>query len=228
MTYWMLLLSLVTGLTLHTQDGAPPISSHAVHAAHGAHAAATVQGTITMKPRPARRVANRYAGAASPSVQQDLPVVVYLRGEGLPAATPAARPFVMAQRDTTFAPGYLVIPRGATVAFKNLDPFYHNVFSYSRTKRFDLGRFPAPESKSVVFDKAGAVDVFCEIHRSMRGVILVTDNDYHAKVSDDGTYALHDVPQGHYQLVVWHPDRGEKVIAIDVPASGAITVNATF
>ncbi len=203
-------------------------SLHSHRIASSGAGAATVQGTITVKPAPARRVANRYVGAASPTTQQALPVIVYLRGAGLPTAKTAVRAPVMAQRDTAFSPALLVVARGSTVSFQNGDPFYHNVFSYSKTKRFDLGRFPKPETKAVAFDKAGAVDIFCEIHSSMRGVVLVVETDFHDAVSSTGTYALRDVPPGKWELVIWHADRGQKVQAITVPASGVLTVNSSI
>jgi plastocyanin len=58
------------------------------------------------------------------------------------------------QRDTAFVPAVLVVPPGATVDFGNEDPFFHNVFSYSQAKRFDLGRYPAGESKAVTFEES--------------------------------------------------------------------------
>jgi plastocyanin len=225
----MLHSTLAIAIALLIPASTPTSSAPGIRPAAGIHpVAATIQGKITTKVTPPRRIANRYVGAASPSTQQDLPIVVYLRGGSLPAAKPSARNLQMAQRDTAFSPSFLIVARGSTVAFQNLDPFYHNVFSYSKTKRFDLGRFPRPESKSVTFDKPGAVDVFCEIHRSMRGVVLVAENEFHAEVAADGSYALRGVPPGKYELVVWHADRGQKVIPITVPAEGVLTVNSSF
>jgi plastocyanin len=191
-------------------------------------ARATISGRISMKPEPARRIANRYAGATAPGTEQQLPVIVYLRGQGLPPAQIPARAPEMAQHDTAFSPALLVVGVGTTVQFRNQDPFYHNVFSYSKPKRFDLGRFPKPEAKPVSFTRTGTVDVFCEIHRSMHGVILITDNDYHTEAAPDGSYSLRDVPAGHYELVVWRSGHGEKVVPVNVPASGVLTVNASF
>jgi hypothetical protein len=69
----------------------------------------------------------------------------------------------IAQQDTAFSPSVVVIPVGAKVAFPNKDPFFHNVFSYSSTERFDLGRYPQGESKTVVFGTPGMVNVYCEV-----------------------------------------------------------------
>jgi plastocyanin len=189
---------------------------------------ATIQGRVVVKPEPPRRVASRYAGAVSPSTEQRLPDIVYLRGAGLPRAAVPSKAPEMAQHDTAFSPAYLIVSTGSTVQFRNQDPFYHNVFSYSKPKRFDLGRFPRPEAKAVTFTDAGTVDVFCEIHRSMHGVIHVIDNDFHTVVATDGSFALKDVPSGRYDLVVWRSGRGEKVTPVTVPASGVVTVNPAF
>ena len=68
----------------------------------------------------------------------------------------------VSQQDTAFVPAILVVPPGATVEFTNEDPFFHNVFSYSQAMRFDLGRYPAGQSKSVTFEESGIVKVYCE------------------------------------------------------------------
>ena len=47
----------------------------------------------------------------------------------------------MDQRNETFVPHVLAITTGTTVDFPNSDRFYHNVFSLSKTGRFDLGRY---------------------------------------------------------------------------------------
>lgn len=56
---------------------------------------------------------------------------------------------------------------GDTIRFKNEDPFFHNIFSLSDLKTFDLGSFPKGQSKTVTFDKAGMVEVECAIHPEM-------------------------------------------------------------
>ncbi|MEX2283643.1 MAG: carboxypeptidase regulatory-like domain-containing protein [Gemmatimonadota bacterium] len=186
--------------------------------------AATVHGTITVPEGGARRVASRYAGSTAPQSVQPLNAIVFLRGTATSA--PAARQVTMEQRDTAFTPNLYILPVGSTVDFQNGDPFFHNVFSYSKTKRFDLGRFPRPEKKVVEFDETGIVNVFCEIHKSMRAVIVVVDNSYHTEVAADGTYRIENVPAGNYELVIWHADHGTKTQKVQVPASGSVRVDA--
>src|SRR5262249_45462617 len=113
----------------------------------------------------------------------------------------------MAQHHYQFAPGLLAIERGSTVTFPNLDDEYHSVFSYSKPKRFDLGRYRKDEQPAeLVFDQPGLVKLFCEIHDHMRGWILVLDTSYFAKTSADGRYRLEGVPAGRQVLKVWVDD----------------------
>lgn len=110
----------------------------------------------------------------------------------------------MAQRDEQFLPHVLPVTLGATVDFPNGDDIYHNVFSLSSAKTFDLGRFSKGTSKNIVFDKSGTVQVFCHIHSDMSAVVLVLDNPYFAIPSDAGRYVIDGVPPGEYTVVGWH------------------------
>lgn len=94
-----------------------------------------------------------------------------LLGGVLPAA--GAGNYVVGQKNKAFTVKHLVVKAGDTVDFTNEDPFFHNVFSLSDTKTFDLGSYPKGQSRSVTFDKPGNVDVECAIHPAMRMVIDV-------------------------------------------------------
>jgi hypothetical protein len=118
-----------------------------------------------------------------------------------------------------------VVGVGTTVSFPNADPFFHNVFSYSSAKRFDLGRYPRGESKQVVFEEAGIVDVFCEVHEFMRSAVVVVESPYHAIVGDDFRFVIGDVPPGEYTLVVWHADLGMVEQQVTVTAGTAVRVS---
>jgi len=82
------------------------------------------------------------------------------------------------QKDKTFMMNgakvaALKVKVGDVILFKNLDPYFHNVFSLSDTKLFDLGSFPQGQSRSVTFDKAGKVEVECAIHPQMKLTVEV-------------------------------------------------------
>lgn len=117
--------------------------------------------------------------------------------------TESKRP-VLNQRDLVFRPQVLPVLVGTTVEFPNEDNLFHNVFSYSQTREFDLGRYPKGESRSVKFDEPGIVKVYCDIHAHMNAVILVLENPYFATPEDDGRYAIRDVPDGTYTMTFWY------------------------
>ena len=109
----------------------------------------------------------------------------------------------MDQRNETFVPHLLAITVGTTVDFPNSDTTYHNVFSLSKARRFDLGRYATGRSKAVRFDRPGIVRVFCDIHAHMNAFILVFSHRYFAVAEADGRYEIDRVPPGNYTLVAW-------------------------
>ena len=147
------------------------------------------------------------------------PAVVWL--EGVPAAKPVDARAEMKQEGLEFRPRILAIQAGTTVKFPNGDDLYHNVFSYSKIKRIELGRYPKGDAKEEKFEAKGRWDLRCEIHAHMRGYIHVFDHPCFAVAKEDGSYALPKVPPGKYTLVAWKeffdPVRQE----IEVKADGA-------
>ena len=121
----------------------------------------------------------------------------------------------MDQRNETFVPHVLAIVAGTTVDFPNNDQTYHNVFSLSKTKSFDLGRYAVGRSKSVRFDRPGIVRVFCDIHSHMSAFILVFAHRYFSVVDDDGRLPARERAAGHV-----HRRRLERVRAARIAASG--------
>jgi plastocyanin len=140
-----------------------------------------------------------------PATAEFANVVIYL--DSVPSAGPgngAAVRLAVEQRDETFVPHVLPVLRGSTVEFPNKDPVFHNVFSLSSSRSFDLGRYPKGTSKSVHFDRPGTVQVFCHIHSDMSAVVLVLDNPFFTTPAAPGRYAIDGVPAGEYRLVAWH------------------------
>ncbi len=133
-------------------------------------------------------------------------VVVWLTPEQ--KTSPLPRPariqeFTLSQKDKQFSPHLLVVPTGSSVAFPNLDPFYHNVFSLFNGKRFDLGLYEAHTERSVHFDRDGVSYIFCNIHPEMGAVIVSLSTPYYGISARDGSVVIHDVPPGSYRLNVW-------------------------
>ena len=120
-----------------------------------------------------------------------------------PRRSPGVEPTIR-QVNETFVPQMLAIQTGETVRFPNDDPFFHNVFSLSGARSFDLGRYPKNQVRSVKFDRPGIVKIFCHIHSHMNAVIRVFDHPYFCRAGSDGTFSIAQVPEGTYTIVAWH------------------------
>lgn len=132
------------------------------------------------------------------------PTVVYLEGGAAGSAPRLRRRPVIRQNAARFAPAFLVVAAGQTVDMPNDDTIFHNVFSMSRPNDFDLGLYPAGESRAVTFASPGLVRLYCSIHESMTGTVLVAPSPWFATATPAGEYRLADVPPGRYRLTAWN------------------------
>jgi len=146
--------------------------------------------------------------------------------------------FVMDQRNLEFIPHILPVVVGATVDFPNNDKVNHNVFSMSRTKKFNLGSYGAGESKTVVFDQPGIVELRCDVHAEMAAYILVMQNPYFAVTDKQGHFEIpdsnylkqiglsttKDLPPGKYFIKTWHEKLSSQKMAVVIPENGDVTV----
>jgi plastocyanin len=126
----------------------------------------------------------------------------------------------MDQRNETFLPHVLAVSVGTVVDFPNNDSTFHNVFSLSRTKRFDLGRYAQGKSRSVTFDQPGIVRVFCDIHSHMSAFVLVFNHPYFSTTAADGRYRIDNIPPGTYNVASWHEGSTRETRAVTIPAQG--------
>ena len=127
---------------------------------------------------------------------------------------------VMDQRNERFLPHVLAVMVGTVVDFPNSDLTYHNVFSLSRAKRFDLGRYAAGKSKGVRMDRPGVVRVFCDIHSHMSAFVLVFNHPFFDVTDDDGRFELPALPAGTYTLVGWYEGEARITRPVVVPVGG--------
>lgn len=142
-------------------------------------------------------------------------VVVFLQGVAPPASLAPTRARIV-QEHETFVPRVVAITRGSTVDFPNADPFFHDVFSLSRSATFDLGSYPRGQTRSQQFRRAGLVKVYCHIHSHMSASIMVFDHPYFTIPKPDGSFAIDDVPAGDYKLSAWHERIGESTQAVRI------------
>jgi plastocyanin len=189
---------------------------------------AAVEGRVELpKSRSAPVQAKRYEIVTKAGVLSTQPplAVVYLDGNfPRPASLPTKE---VAQKDLTFVPALLPIEVGTKVQFPNLDDQYHNIFSYSPVKRFDLGRY-RPEERpipSVTFDQPGLVTLRCDIHEHMRGLILVLNTPYFVMTDTAGRFRLSKLPAGRYTLKAWIDSRTTREKPIDLKDGQTVHVD---
>ncbi len=92
---------------------------------------------------------------------------------GIIAYAAVAAEYEVTQVDKTFSTAVLTIKVGDTVNFVNNDPFFHNIYSLSEIKTFDLGSYPKGHGRKVTFDQVGTVNIECAIHPYMKMTVEV-------------------------------------------------------
>lgn len=169
-------------------------------------------------------------------------ILIYLPKAPDPAMDLSAVRFTMDQQDLTFIPHVLAIPVGATVWFPNNDKVAHNVFSLSRTKQFNLGSYESGQTKSIVFDKPGIVELRCDVHAEMLAYIMVMKNPYFGVTDSQGRFSIPDtryleshgitgvpeLPAGRYRIKNRHDKLKTDAQTAQVPAKGAVQVQLTL
>ena len=224
------ILAMLAALVLTTPPALPRLAN-----------AGAIRGTLHVPPVSAQSAegANAYPGHAhalpgAHAVTHGLVTDAVLYIERIDTATESSLaatsppPPRLTQKDQMFTPRVVAIAAGSVVDFPNQDPIYHNVFSASPVRRFDLGKYPKGDSRRVDFRRPGLVNVYCDIHSNMEAFILVVPNHAFARPSTTGEFALPELPPGHYELHLWHPDLGSQTIPVDVPASGDAVESLSF
>ena len=139
-----------------------------------------------------------------------------------------ARTVKTTQKDANFEPHVLPVIVGSTVRWPNEDDIFHNVFSMSDAKEFDLGYYKKEKVPEVRFDRVGRVDVFCAIHPKMHCIILVLPNPFFAAADERGRFAIKNLPPGTYKVRAWHERIPSQVREIVVPLDGEVKADFTL
>src|SRR2546421_3363209 len=192
-------------------------------------AQAAVEGRVELpKTKSAPVVAKRYEIVTYGGILSTSPpvAVVYLEGSFNQSANLPTKE--VAQKDLAFVPALLPVQVGTKVEFPNLEKdTYHNLFSYSPAKRFDLGRY-RPDEKPVpsqIFDVAGLVTLRCDIHEHMRGLILVLATPHFVITDESGRFRLTGLPAGHYSLKAWIDSRTTREHPVDLKSGSTFHVD---
>lgn len=201
--------------------------------------AGTLYGTVKAQPKPELAEASGGVGGGKydsrkfkfvETIKYDeiKDFIVYIDKPMTNVAPPSKPVEVVTQRDAMFYPHVMPVLVGATVNWPNFDDIFHNVFSESDAKQFDLGLYKNREAKPVTFDKAGRVDVFCSIHTKMSCVILVLQNPYFAATNAKGEYRITGIPPGTYKVKAWHERLPGQAKEIVIPEEGEVRADFTI
>ena len=158
-------------------------------------------GLVLAAPLGAAPLTVRVVDASGRPVR-DAVITLYPSGNAARAPRPGGR-YVVSQQNMQFHPFLTIVPVGADVSFPNLDNTKHHVYSFSPAKRFELKLFAKDQSRTVHFDKPGAVALGCNIHDQMSAFIVVTDSAWTARTNVQGMVAFNDAPNAPGRLTVW-------------------------
>ncbi|WKZ18828.1 MAG: hypothetical protein QY310_15590 [Candidatus Jettenia sp. CY-1] len=164
---------------------------HLRHVSAGESSSGVITGTITAK---------------KPKYLKD--AIVYI--ENMPNTfEPPTEHAVMDQKNMAFIPHVLPIVKGTTVDFLNSDSVQHNVYSPDVVAdNMNLGTWLKGEVRSFTFRKPGIASIRCNVHVDMLAYILILQNPYFARVGNDGSFSITDVPPGEYTVKLWS-ERGK-------------------
>jgi plastocyanin len=152
-------------------------------------------------------------------------VAIWVEGAGVSRTRSTRAPRAsIEQTGRRFAPDMVMAPAGSAISFPNLDAIFHNVFSLSKPKEFDLGNYSKGDARTVVFPRPGIVYVGCHLHPNMTAVIVITPGELFARASRDGKFTIEGVPPGEWTVVAWHRVAGFYRQKVEVlPGRGAHT-----
>jgi len=112
---------------------------------------------------------------------------------------------VMDQKNMAFIPHVLPLLKGTTVDFLNSDMVQHNVYSPDAVAdNVNLGTWLKGEVRPFTFNKLGVASMRCNVHVDMLAYVLVLQNPYFAKVNNDGSFSITNMPEGKYTLKLWN------------------------
>lgn len=167
--------------------------------------ASSVSGSVVIRDRNGREI-DDYSN-----------VVIFVEGvEIMPERDSTAIVPKISHAGKRYSPRVLAIQKKTLVDFFNDDDIYHNVFSLSQAKVFDLGIYPTGASRTVEFDQPGLIKIYCNIHPDMISNILVLNNNYFAVSDSNGNYSIEGIPDGEYVLRLWSEFSDEKSIQLSV------------
>lgn len=168
-----------------------------------------IKGTITLGGQPTADAVVTIAGIPPEVIKARLAAI-------------RSKKNVMNQKEMKFIPRVLPVLKGTTVEFPNNDTSWHNVFSKSEAKNFDLGLYPPGEKRSTTFDQPGVVRILCNVHPAMEGFVVVEEHPFFSGADQRGNYRIDNVPLGKVRVKVWHPQAGTTDAEVSLARGGQV------
>lgn len=190
----------------------------------------SISGSVKFKgavPTPKLLQVNKDEGvcAKTPKTAQDLIVgsdggvrnaVISIVGIAKGKPFDAGVPALIDENGCEYAPHVLAVQPG-DVEFRNSDGILHNVHTHgdkNAPRVMVQPRFkPSMKAK---FEQPEVVKLTCDVHGWMTGYVVVQEHPYYAVTDDSGGFKLADVPDGDYDLKVWHEALGETTQKVSV------------
>jgi hypothetical protein len=142
------------------------------------------------------------------------------------------------QKGCEFKPFMQVMQNNANLAAINQDPILHNIHTYelirgdAKGPKKTLINVSQPEpntvNSTIKVKRGAAMKVECDAHDFMHGFVFIAKNPYFAKVGDDGSFTITDVPAGSYTIKAWHGMLKNQKAKVTVDAGGTAKVDFTF
>ncbi len=141
-----------------------------------------------------------------------------------------ATPVIVDQKGCMYTPHIIAAMVGQPVKILNPDGTLHNVHALSKINpEFNLAmpKFRAETSKT--FDKEEFMfPIKCDVHPWMGAWVTVMTNPYFSVTTEDGKFAINNLPAGAYEIEAWHEKLGVQKMSVTVAEGETKEVNLTF
>ncbi len=134
--------------------------------------------------------------------------VVHISGESITSSSTDVA--IMDQVSRQYSPHVLTIHKNQKVSFPNSDNVRHHVYSFSKTKSFEMKLYAGTPNAPITFENEGVVVLGCNIHDSMLGYIVVYGDGRFGVVDDAGKIVFSEQKKSVTGLNIWHPNLVDK------------------
>ncbi len=147
--------------------------------------------------------------------------------------------YLVNQEKCRFTPWAQVVRPGPIIIRNSDEGVLHNINAREligvkkgkivKKTLFNFGQpDPGEISDKIKPKRSSYIAINCEAHNFMFGYLMAPTHPYAVVVSEDGSFAIDNIPEGDYTIVAWHPRYGLKEVDVSVVASGSAEANFAF